>query len=111
MPTYERNPKHKSWLRPFDPDATQCPAWSHDCAQALLDESLIDAGDGRRFATRGGMAFAGRLTREDIWHGYPVPWAEVPEAIRQRFVDDRKVDRRQIKRLLSSEALADELEP
>lgn len=111
MPTYEQNPKHKSWLRPFDPDATQCPAWSHARAQELLDVSLPDLGDGRRFATEGGMAFAARVTRDDVWHGYPVPWAEVPEILLERFVAEGRASRRQIKRLLSSEALADELEP
>ncbi len=111
MPTYERNPKHKSWLRPFDPDGTQCPAWSHARAQELLDESLADMTDSRRFATEAGMAFAARITRDDVWHGYPVPWSEVPEAIRETLISAGKVSRRQIKRLLSSEALADELEP
>jgi len=111
MPTYDPSPKHKSWLRPYDPDATQCPAWSHSRALALLNESLTELGDDRRFATERGMAFAARVTRNDVWHGYPVPWAEVPEAVREQFVTGGKVTRRQIKRLLSSEALADELEP
>ncbi len=109
MPTYEPSPKHKSWLRPYDPDATQCPSWSHDHAAGLLKESLTEPGDDRRFATEQGMAFAARVTRSDVWHGYPVPWAEVPEAVRERFVANGQVTRRQIKRLLSSEALADEL--
>lgn len=111
MPIYEGSPKHKSWLRPFDPDATQCPAWSHDRAQHLLEDSLLDSEDQRRFATHRGMAFAARPTRADIWHGYPVPWAEVPESVRERFVSDGKVTRREIKKFLSSEALAAELEP
>ena len=110
MRRYEQNPKHKSWLQPFDPDATQCPAWSHARAQGLLDDSLADAGDGRRFATLDGMAFAARITKDDVWHGYPVPWSEVPEAVREALVVAEKMTRRQIKRLLASEALADELD-
>ena len=110
MPTYERNPKHKSWLQPFDPDATQCPSWSHDRAQKMLDESMTDDTDDRRFATDGNMAFAARITRDDIWHGYPVPRAEVPETVRQRLIQERRITNRQIKRLFSCESLADELD-
>ena len=110
MPIYEGNPKHKSWLRPFDPDATQCPAWSHERAQRLLEQSLLDPEDPRRFATDEGIAFAARRTRADIWHGYPVPWAEVPENVREHFVRAGQVTRREIKKLVSSEALAAELE-
>lgn len=110
MPTYERNPKHKSWMQPFDPDATQCPAWSHARAQDLLEASLSDPDDDRRFATEQGMAFAARLTRDDVWHGYPVPWAEVPERVRERFAAAKQVTRRQMKRFFSSEALADEID-
>ena len=109
MPTYESNPKHKRWLKPFDPDATQCTAWSHDRAQVLLDESLTHPDGYRRFATEAGMAFAARRTRDDVWHGYPVPWSEVPEKLREQFVDQGKVTRRQIKAMLSSEAWANEL--
>ena len=107
---YERNPKHKNWLQPFDPDAALCPAWSHSIAQALLDQSLDDSSSGARFSTRDGMAFAARLTGGEVWHGYPVPWSEVPEAIRESMIAKQQVTRRQIKKLLSSEALTQELD-
>ncbi len=110
MPIYQRNSKHKSWLQPFDPDASLCPAWTHDHAQALLNESIVDASESRRFASAEGMAFVARVTRDDIWHGYPVPWSEVPEAVREQMLTAGVVTRRQIKRLFSSEALAEELD-
>lgn len=107
---YERNPKHKSWMHPFDPDATLCPKWSHDIAQTLLDESVDEDASGARFSTRDGMAFAARLTGGDLWHGYPIPWSQVPETVREAMVEKRKVTRREIKKLLSSELLTQELD-
>lgn len=107
---YERNPKHKSWLHPFDPDATLCPKWSHEIAQALLDESLPAESEEPRFATRNGMAFAARTHRHGQWHGYPVPWSQVPESVREIMVASGKVTRRQIKKLNSSVDLAEELD-
>ena len=107
---YEPNPKHKSWLQPFDPDASLCPDWSHAQAQTLLDSSVSGAQGGRRFATAEGMAFAARQTRDEIWHGYPIPWSEVPEAIRRDMIASNQVTRRQIKKLLSSAQLSKELD-
>ena len=107
---YEQNPKHKNWMQPFDPDATQCPSWSHGLAQQLLDCSVQPSSGGARFGTYGGMAFAAQLTRGEVWHGYPVPWSEVPEKIRETMVADGKVTRRQIKKLYSSEQLTKELD-
>jgi hypothetical protein len=107
---YERNPKHKSWLQPFDPDATLCPKWSHEIAQRLLSESLVGPADEPRFATRNGMAFAARTHRPGVWHGFPVPWSQVPETVREVMVAAEQVTRRQIKNLNSSDALAAELD-
>ena len=107
---YERNPKHKSWMQPFDPDAALCPKWSHEIAQTLLGESLPGPSGEPRFATRDGMAFAARTHRAGVWHGYPVPWSQVPESVREVMVANGKVTRRQIKKLNSSAALADELD-
>ena len=108
--SYERNPKHKSWMQPFDPDAALCPKWSHEIAQTLLAESHAGPSEEPRFATRDGMAFAARTHRTGAWHGYPVPWSQVPEAVREAMIAKGKVTRRQIKRLNSSAALADELD-
>lgn len=108
--TYERNPKHKSWMQPFDPDATLCPKWSHEIAKTLLDDSVPHPSGEPRFATHDGMAFAARMHREDVWHGYPIPWSQVPEAIKEIMVQQGKVTRRQIKKLNSSIALANELD-
>lgn len=107
---YEPNPKHKSWKQPFDPDATLCPDWSHSLAQALLGESLEHSSGGGRFAAKNGMAFIARRTGGEIWHGYPVPWSAVPDAIRETMIAAGKVTKREIKRLYSSEKLAEELD-
>jgi hypothetical protein len=107
---YERNPKHKNWTQPFDPDATQCPSWSHGLAQRLLDESVAHPSGDARFATHDGMAFVARLTGGDVWHGYPAPWSAVPEEVREAMIVSGKVTRRQIKKFFSSEALTKELD-
>ncbi len=97
-------------MQPFDPDATQCPSWSHTQAQKLLDASVEHPPGGARFGSKDGMAFAAQLTGGDVWHGYPVPWSEVPETVREAMIASGKVTRRQIKKLFSSEELTKELD-
>jgi hypothetical protein len=94
MPTYESNPKHKE---PWQPGArgSLCPADVHPIAQKLLDESELWAG--KRYATHRGDAFCAQQHAEDRWHGYPVLWREVPEAVRRKWLIDGKIVRRDIK--------------
>lgn len=111
---YKGSLKHKDW-RPGGGFGTLCPAWTHQTAcvgfrgdpeehpwpetvaQALLDES-VDGGDGRRYATRGGIAFVALESNDGTWHGFPLPWKDVPREIQNRFLEDELVERRQIRR-------------
>jgi hypothetical protein len=91
---YESNPKHKE---PWQPGrkGTICPPWSHEHVQKLL-ESSIQKGK-KRFATFNQVAFAAQEHASDVWHGYPVPWSEVPYSIRKTWVNEGIVQRRSIK--------------
>ena len=61
-------------------------------------EASTSAEDGRRYATRNGIAFVAVYTNDGTWHGYPVPWPDVPDRIRRDFVDQGTVTRRAIRR-------------
>jgi hypothetical protein len=91
----EANPKHKE---PWQPGrkGSLCPRWTTEAAQHLLDQSVV-APDGKRFATAQGIAFTGQQHRAGFWHGYPIPWFEVPEVIRRRGIEEGIVKRKAIK--------------
>jgi hypothetical protein len=64
----------------------------------MLDGSVVDPADpGARYATERGIAFVARLTMDGRWHGYPVPWSDVPQAIKDRWVDENLVGRRALR--------------
>lgn len=111
---YRGNIKHKRW-RPGGGYGTLCPRWTHDTrtqgfagdplahpwqetqAHALLKESVL-AQDGRRYATGRGVAFVAVVSGDGSWHGYPVPWQDVPRNVRDGFVREGRVTRREIRR-------------
>jgi hypothetical protein len=81
--------------------------WMESVAQELLDESqgdndleIVNGGspsaEGARYATRGGIAFKAVASNDGTWHGYPVPWEQVPEGLKERWIRERKVTRRDI---------------
>jgi hypothetical protein len=91
---YEPNPKHKEpWQR--GRKGSICPKLRNPDAQALLDGSL-SAGD-KRYATHDGRAFCAQAHAEGRWHGYPVGWKEVPEAVRRQFLASGQVKRSDIR--------------
>lgn len=115
MPTtYRGHQKHKDW-RPGGGYGTLCPAWTHaagghgyggdpyahpwdeTAAQALLAQSVQDA-DGRRYAASRGIAFEAKPSNDGTWHGYPLPWDEVPADVQDRLVDAGQARRRDIRR-------------
>ena len=63
----------------------------------MLETSTL-AKDGRRYATRNGTAFVAVNSNDGTWHGYPIPWHDVPDGIRRNFVDQGTVARRDIRR-------------
>ena len=92
---YRGSLKHKS--RPSrGRKGTICPEWTHDGSSGslgndpyafewqgtpaveLLNGALIDPESQRRFATRNGIAFEAKPTADGTWHGFPVPWEDVP---------------------------------
>lgn len=78
--------------------------WSASVAQQLLDESQIADGESTidsepalpRYATRRGMAFKAVPSNDGTWHGYPVPWEQVPGGIKDSWLRVGRVSRRDI---------------
>lgn len=112
---YRGSQKHKN--RPIaERKGTLCPEWTHrtagsgyghdpfthpwetTVAQALLEESILPDAGRHRFATSKGIAFEAKPTGDGTWHGYPIPWEAVPADIVDRWLDDGKVTRRQVKK-------------
>jgi hypothetical protein len=92
---YEPNPKHKPLPTPGR-HGSICPQDVN--AQALLSESEVHGK--KRYATNGSEAFCAQChdVGRNLWHGYPVSWAEVPPRIRQIWVAKGKVSSRTIRR-------------
>jgi hypothetical protein len=91
---YESNPKHK---KPWQPGArgSLCPFELHEIAQQLLDGS--EPFDNKRYATHAGKAFCAMNHVKGRWHGFPILWREVPEAIRRKWLVEGRVQRRVMK--------------
>lgn len=113
---YRGSQKHKN--RPTgERKGTLCPEWTHSTATGgyendpfahnwestqahqLFGRSVPHGSGRRRFATAGGIAFEAKPTEDGTWHGYPVPWEVVPAEIVQKWIEDREVTQRQIKKL------------
>ena len=97
---YVPNDKHK---HPWQPGrkGTLCPADLAVTAQQLLDESLDSPKwPQRRWATDGRRAFCALPTRAetDEWHGYPVPFDQVPSDVLRRWEHEGRISRRVLRR-------------
>ena len=75
------------------------------CAQELLDLSIEF--DNKRYATHRGMAFQAMCEnkinnadddKNSYWHGFPVSWVEVPDAIVMKWLKEKKISRKDIKK-------------
>ena len=64
-------------------------------AQLLAASSLVGE---KRFATHDGRAYCAQVTQNDLWHGYPVGWKEVPHTLRLEWRRGGLVRRRDIRR-------------
>jgi cytochrome c peroxidase len=91
---YQPNPKHKPLPTPGR-HGSICPKDVN--AQALLLGSEVYGK--KRYATNGLDAFCAQCHDVDhnLWHGYPVSWAEVPPRIRTIWVKNGTVARRTIR--------------
>jgi hypothetical protein len=111
--------KHKQWS-PGGGFGTLCPKWTHQAgeqgfsgdpykhpwhlttAHQLLSKSKADAA-GIRYAAQNGIAFKAQTSNDGTWHGYPVPWDEVPSDIQDTLIDRGQATRRDMKRQQSIE--------
>lgn len=111
---YRGSIKHKRW-HPGGGYGTLCPRWTHEApaqgfagdsfghpwqetqAHAMLAESVL-ADNGRRYATRQGIAFVAVDSGDGTWHGYPVPWRDVLDKVCGLFVRLGRVTRRDVRR-------------
>ena len=115
MTNYRGSPKHKS--RPaFGAKGTLCPEWTHETfdgglgtdtaalrwgptrAADLFSRAVEDQATGRRYATERGIAFEAKDSNDGTWHGFPVAWEDVPHRIKDRWLAERKVEKRDLKR-------------
>jgi hypothetical protein len=94
---------------------TLCPEWTHrglgtdvndyrwnqsDAHRLFEASELCPEGTGNRFATERGIAFKAVPTNDGTWHGYPVPWQDVPAELKERWLERRSVTRRELIRNL-----------
>ncbi len=71
--------------------------WELTPAGRLFKDAIIEAGTGRRFAAEQGIAFEAKATNDGTWHGYPVPWDDVPATVKDELVEKSKVKRKQLR--------------
>lgn len=72
--------------------------WEATIAAQLLASSLVDPeGSGKRYATARGMAFVAHDTQDGTWHGYPIPWNDVPAELKDIWAGSGQVTRRHLK--------------
>jgi len=110
---YIGSKKHKRWT-PGGASGSICPNWTHTVAgrhfggnepeawdkwpdtqaQRLLANSVVHGG--QRYAAARGVAFCGQQTGERTWHGYPIPWRDVPLEVRQTLVAAGQVQEKEI---------------
>ena len=75
--------------------------WTATPAADLFAVATIDPSDQRRYATRRGIAFEAKPTEDGTWHGYPLPWEDVPAWLKNRWLDDGAVTKREVRRFFS----------
>lgn len=100
---YVGSRKHKRWT-PGGANGSICPdfthvvqgrsfgrvepeawrGWPRTVAQRLLTNSVLHGR--KRYAAERGIAFCAQETNDGTWHGYPVPWKQVPTDVRQRLI-------------------------
>ena len=93
---YESNPKHSDRSQ-RGRRGSLCPkSITPDVAKRLLADST--AVGQKRYAVHEGKAYRAQEHHPDVWHGYPVGWAYVPEKLRREWKGERRLRRRDEKR-------------
>ena len=75
---------------------TKCPRWSAPIAQRLLDESVVMGA--KRVATSRGLAFVAQRTSGNDWHGYPEAWDKIDRGIKDLWLQQGLIRRRDLTR-------------
>ena len=57
--------------------------------------------DGRRYATLNGIAFEAKSSADGTWHGFPIPWEDVPADIKDNWHDQKFVSKSDLKRYMT----------
>ncbi|WP_211960854.1 hypothetical protein [Cupriavidus plantarum] len=111
---YRGSQKHKN--RPIETrKGTLCPEWTHrvesggyagdpfqhdwtmTAAHRMFEASIEWQNGRRRFATANGIAFEAKLSGDETWHGYPIPWESVPAEILRSWREEGKVSKRDLR--------------
>ena len=92
---YKGNPKHKEpWQH--GRKGALCPKeFPVEIVQELLEGSVLVGK--KRYAAHEGLAYCAQGDANDIWHGYPIGWSEVPEQLRNYWKQQDLVTRKQIR--------------
>jgi hypothetical protein len=95
---YEPSNKHKRTPAQPGRKGTLCPDDMTVSPQHLLDQSATSPKyPQKRWATDGERAYCAHRTREDVWHGWPVRFDEVPADVLRTWEEDGAVTRRAIR--------------
>jgi hypothetical protein len=94
---YEGNTKHKHPWQPGRKGSLCPPDISPEKAQELLEQSIEYRR--HRYATFGGKAYAGLpSSSNEVFHGYPIGFREVPPTIRATWIREGKITNRDIRK-------------
>jgi len=65
-------------------------------AAGLLEKSELVGK--KRFAFQDGRPYCAQQHGDDLWHGYPVSWKEVPAELRNKWKRAKLITKREIDR-------------
>jgi hypothetical protein len=95
---YKPSPRHCEPITAENP-GVKCPAWSVALAQDLLDDAMQVGGALQ--ATRNGVGFVARRTLQiaegDVWHGYPEAWDMMDPDLKQRWLAEKVISKRDLR--------------
>ena len=69
--------------------------WIRTWPQQLLEGS--EEAENKRYAVYEGRAYRAQQHAADAWHGYPVGWVEVPEKLRNKWLAEGRVQKKNVR--------------
>jgi hypothetical protein len=98
---YQSNPKHSEpWQA--GRKGSLCPKEVKPLASELLEKSELFGK--KRFTFHNGRPYCAQQHGEDVWHGYPVGWKEVPAELRNKWKRAKLVSKKEIDRYWESDS-------